>query len=310
MSQQHVTQKPNVTDDEIDLRGLFAAIWQGKWIIIAITAVFAVAAVFYALSLPNIYKSEALLAPASEQKSPGLPGQLGGLAALAGVNLGSGAGVDKTVLAIEILKSRDFIGRFIQKHDLLVELMAVKDWNISKAEFTYDSELFDTSSGKWVRDVSPPKNVVPSYQEAHSAFRKIMKVSQDNDTGMIKLSIEHYSPDLARDIVRDLITDINFEMRQRDIEEAKRSIVFIQKEINETKLADVKASLFSLIEEQTKTLMLANVRDEYAFRIVDPALVPEEKFGPKRAVIVIMIVLFSSFISMLVLVIISLRKKL
>lgn len=310
MTEQVQQQPQQPADDEIDLRELFRAIWQGKWIIIATTFVFAVAAVFYALSLPNIYKSEALLAPAAEQKSAGLSGQLGGLAALAGVNLGSGAGVDKTVLAIEILKSRDFIGRFIEKHDLLIELMAVKDWNIGKAEFTYDPELFDVSAGKWVRDVSPPKNVVPSYQEAHSAFRKIMKVSQDNDTGMVKLSIEHYSPILARDIVRDLITDINFEMRQRDIEEARRSIVFIQKEINETRLADVKASLFSLIEEQTKTLMLANVREEYAFRIVDPALVPEEKSGPKRAVIVIMIVLFSSFISILVVVIISLRKKL
>ena len=75
MSENTKPSQSGVVDDEIDLRELFAAIWQGKWIIIAVTAVFAVVSVFYALSLPNIYKSEVLLAPAGEQQAaPALPG--------------------------------------------------------------------------------------------------------------------------------------------------------------------------------------------------------------------------------------------
>ena len=54
------TSEQIITDDEIDLRELFTAIWQGKWIIIAITSLFAVASVFYAINQPNIYKSEVL----------------------------------------------------------------------------------------------------------------------------------------------------------------------------------------------------------------------------------------------------------
>ncbi len=80
----------SVADDEIDLRELFSAIWAGKWLIVCVTAIFAVASVFYALSLPDVYKSEALLAPASDSSGMKVPGQLGGLAALAGVNLGGG----------------------------------------------------------------------------------------------------------------------------------------------------------------------------------------------------------------------------
>ena len=34
-------------DDEIDLRELFSVIWQGKWLIIAITAVFAIGSVVF-----------------------------------------------------------------------------------------------------------------------------------------------------------------------------------------------------------------------------------------------------------------------
>jgi len=57
-------QSQTVADDEIDLRELFLALWKGKWIIIAITFVFALGSVLYTLSLPNIYKADALLAPA------------------------------------------------------------------------------------------------------------------------------------------------------------------------------------------------------------------------------------------------------
>ena len=88
----------NIANDEIDLRELFTVIWQGKLIVIALTILFAVASVFYAISLPNVYKSEALLAPAEAQQQGGLgalAGQFGGLASLAGVNLGAVVGLIK-----------------------------------------------------------------------------------------------------------------------------------------------------------------------------------------------------------------------
>ena len=85
LNQANTPMQNNIADDEIDLRELFTAIWQGKWVIIAITTLFAVASVFYAINQPNIYKSEALLAPAEQDKAGGLgvlSGQFGGLASL------------------------------------------------------------------------------------------------------------------------------------------------------------------------------------------------------------------------------------
>jgi uncharacterized protein involved in exopolysaccharide biosynthesis len=81
---------------------LFRTIWAGKWIITGVKALFAAGAVLYALSLPNIYKSEVLLVPIETSGGTKLSGQLGG---------GS-----KTELAIEVLKSREFLGRFIERY--------------------------------------------------------------------------------------------------------------------------------------------------------------------------------------------------
>ncbi|MDA9285265.1 hypothetical protein N9P94_00270 [Pseudomonadales bacterium] len=42
---------------------------------------------------------------------------------------------------------------------------------------------------------------------------------------------------------------------------------------------------FELIQSQTETIMLAQVRAEYLFKTIDPAVVAEEKSEPKRAMI-------------------------
>lgn len=283
---------------EIDLRESFSAIWQGKWIITAVTTVFTLAAVLYALSLPNIYQSEALLAPVTDESGLKIPGQLGGLAALAGVNIGGAAG-DKTSLAMEIIKSREFLSRFIEKHDLFVPVMAAQGWNRSDNSLVIDNKIYDVDTNTWVREVNPPFQPKPSVLEVHEELLKLFAISQDKTSRMVKVSIEHYSPYLAKNWVDALIKAINDEMRQRELTQAQRSIEYLNNQIKQTNIADVRTMLYSLIEEQTKTVMLANVRDEYVFKTVDPAVVAEKKSKPMRALIVILAFMFGLLVSIM-----------
>lgn len=300
MSEHQSATPSRVADDEIDLRELFAAIWQGKWIIAAVTSVFTVAAVFYALSLPNIYKSEALLAPVSEEAGLKIPGQLGGLAALAGVNLGGLGGGDKTGLAMEIIKSREFLGRFIEKHDLYLPIMAAEGWSRADNSLVIDSEKYDINTQQWVRKAKPPFEPKPSVLEVHEALLKKLAVSKDKATGMVKISLEHYSPYLAKAWVDELVKAINEEMRQRELTEAQRSIAYLNSQIEQTSIADVRTMLYSLIEEQTKTVMLANVRDEYVFKTVDRAVVAEKKAKPQRVLLILLVTALGFIISILI----------
>ena len=292
----------NIADDEIDLRELFAVIWQGKWLIIAITTLFAVASVVYAINQPNIYKSEALLAPAEQEGSgglAGLAGQFGGLASLAGVNLGGGSS-NKAQLAIEVLKSRQFTSDFIQKHNILPDLMAAKTWDMQTNTVVYDSEMYDAQNNKWLREVEAPFKPEPSMQEAFKVFSKIISASTDKESGMVTVSVEHVSPSVAQQWVSWLIEDINKSMKERDVLEAVKSTDFLTQQLEQTKIADIRAVLYKLVEEQTKTIMFAKVRDEYVFKTIDAALVPEEKFKPKRALICVLGVLLGGMLSVMI----------
>ena len=299
-----------IHDDEIDLKELFTTIWAGKGLIITITSVFAVLAVVYALMQPNIYRSEALLAPVQAGDSASsLASKFGGLASLAGVNLGGG-GMDKTSLAIEYIKSRAFLDSFMQNHpDVLPALMAVEKWQAGDNTLVFDAEVYDAQAGQWVREVTAPKQVKPSVQEAHIEFKKILNISQDKESSFVTLAIEHQSPFIAAQWVTWLVEDLNKVLKLKDIEQAERSIAYLQSEINNTSLSEMRSSLFELIQSQTQTIMLANASPEYIFKTVDPAVVPELKAKPKRALIAVLGTMLGGMLGVLIVLVRHFSRK-
>lgn len=296
-------------DDEIDLRELFYALWRGKWIILLTTAVFAVGGVLFALSQPNTYKSEALLAATQSSGSGGLSGSLGSLAAFAGVNIGKGNTADPKIEALAVLQSRKFIETFIEKHQLLVPLMAIESWNPDTDTVRYNADLYDTSSGEWLLD-DEGESLEPTLWEAHKAFKQVLSVSENKDSGMVTISIVSKSPFIAQQWVTLLIEDLNQWMKTQALSEAGDKIAYLQEQITRTSITELQNMFYSLIEEQYKTQMLAEVEKEFVFKTIDPAVAPEEKDGPKRALICVLATLLGGMLGVaIVLVRFAFRKE-
>lgn len=298
-------------DDEIDLGQLWAVTWAGKWWIIGISLLAAVLAAAIAIQMPNIYRAKVVLAPSEEAQGGGLKamaGQLGGLASLAGVNLNQGK-VDKAAFAQEVLKSRAFIVSFIKRHELLVPLMASKGWQQASNQLVINNERYDTVAARWLSEESSSKGPQPSDWDAFEAFQKVMNVSQDKVTGMVTITIDHYSPFLAAQWAELLVTDINNAMRDMDVSEAQRSIEFLKDHLTKTNVAEVQNIFYQLIEQQTKTIMLAEVRPEYVFKTVDPAVAPEKKEKPKRALIVVLATMLGGMLATLFVLVRGFRKN-
>ena len=276
------------THNEFDLAELAGILWRGKWLISACALSVAIIAVVATLFLPNIYQARALLAPNQQEGASGLSAlasQYGGLAGLAGIDLGADSS-DKSVLGLEILKSRKFLADFVDRRDILVPLMAARSWNPSSGALEIDAADYDAANKRWVRSVSAPRQPQPSAQEAYEEFRKILSVTEDGQTGFITVAVEHRSPTIARDWVTWLVEDLNATVMERDVSEAQQAIKYLRAQIANTQLASLQNVFYGLIEEQLKTVMLAEVTDEYLFKTIDPAVAPEKKARPRRALIV------------------------
>ena len=294
-------QTPNQYDDEIDLRELFGVLWAGKIKIIAITAVFALASVVYALSVPNQYKATALLSPAQSSGGglSGALGQLGGLASLAGVSIGGG-GSSEAQVAQEIMKSWNFIEGFIKSNDLAVEIYAAEGWSKSSNSLQINSDLYDESDSQWLVENNDTGELgPPSSWKLFQDFLGMLSVSEDKKSGLVSVSIEYYSPQIAKHWLDLYVAAINGHMQERKMAEVTRNITYLEAQIKKTNIAEMKEVFYTIIEEQIKSKMLAEASPDYAFVPVSPSMVPEEKSQPKRALICILGTLLGGMLSVL-----------
>jgi len=300
----------NQYDDEIDLRELFGVLWAGKIKIIAITAVFAVASIIYALSVPNQYKATALLAPAQSSGGglSGALGQLGGLASLAGVSLGGGESSEGQI-AQEIMKSWSYIEGFIDDNDLAVELAAAQGWSKGSNELQINDSVYDTQNKQWLVENEAGVTGPPTSWSLFQAFSERLAVSEDKKSGLVSVSIEYYSPLIAKQWVDMYVESINRFMQQRQMDKVTRNIAYLHEQIGKTSIAEMQEVFYSIIEEQTKSKMLAEASPDYAFVAVGPSMVPEQKSQPKRALMCILGTLLGGMLSVLLVLIMHYARK-
>jgi uncharacterized protein involved in exopolysaccharide biosynthesis len=290
----------NEYDDEIDLRELFSVLWASKNLIAKVTAVFAVVSVLFALSVPNQYKASTVLAPAQQDTAglAGALGQLGGLASLAGVSIGESEG-NESQMALEIMRSRSFVEAFIKDNAIEVEVFAADGWKAKTNKLSIDNDLYDIDSQMWVRNPPSGKPVEPTGWELYEEFLDLYSISQDKKTGMITVTVEYYSPFIAKEWSEKLVVAINSHMQSRKLQQVDRNIQYLEAQIEKTAIADMRGVFYTIIEEQIKNKMLAEASPEYVFETVSPAMVPEEKSQPKRALICILGTLLGGMFSII-----------
>ena len=288
-------------DDEIDLRELFRVLWAGKAWMIVIIAVFALSSISYALWLPNQYKASVLIAPAKSDQE-GLSGALtkfGGLASLAGVSIGAGESSESQI-AQEIMKSWSFIENFISKNDIAVEVFAVNGWSKEIEDVLIDDNLFDAQKDMWlIQDKDSGKLGPPKSWELFKRFSEILSVSEDKKTGFVTVSMEHYSPEIAKNWLDMYVVAINKHMQDRQVEKVTNNIAYLEEQIQKTSITEMREVFYTIIEEQTKNKMVAEASPEYAFLTIAPSMLPEQKSQPKRALVCILGTLMGGMLAVL-----------
>ena len=261
------------TEKEFSIKDIVMAIWTNRFLIIIFPLLVGSITAIYTLTLPTIYKAEVLLATSGSQNQNASTVQ-SGLAAVAGISLPSGTD-DKTLIAIETVQSKKFISEFLIRHEALPALMAPISWN-SKEDILEVGEYHG------------------SMQVAIRQFKSIFYVEKLSQVKpFVLMTITHISPTQARDWLESIVEDLNKSLSQRDVAEVKESIKYLEEQINNTNVSDLKQLFYGMIESQTSKAMLAEVRSEYAFRVIDPAIAPEFKLSPQRLVITLKSVIYS-----------------
>jgi len=142
MTEQQTTIQPTAQDDdEIDLMVLAKTFWKGRWTVIVTLLLGGVIGVFVAMTTPNEYTATTIMVPQTSGKSSSM-GSLGGLAALAGIDLNSASqsGDMSPILYPKILSSIPF------KLELMNTPVQFKDFEKPISLFDYIAKNKKTST--------------------------------------------------------------------------------------------------------------------------------------------------------------------
>jgi uncharacterized protein involved in exopolysaccharide biosynthesis len=128
----------------------------------------------------------------------------------------------------------------------------------------------------------------------------VLVIEEDPVTGVIRVTTEWEDPEIAAAWANGLVVLANQIVRNRDLTDAERSVAYLQTEIGKTNIVGLQQVLYSLIESEMKTIMLAKVKEEYAFAVVDPAVPPELRSFPHRALLVAIGTTLGGFLALMV----------
>lgn len=263
------TRALSLQDDEIRLKELIVYLWLGKWAVLGVTAAAAILAGIAAWASPRMYEAMIVVAPAENTPGSGQMGslssvapELGGLASLAGLTLGTDS---RKAQYVAVLESDALTERYIEENHLLPVLYA---------------RLWDARAGRWkAHDATE----MPTPWKALQRFkRRIRAITTDHGTGLVTLTITWRNPEVAARWANGLVKMTNDYLRAKAIAESERNIAYLDEQAARTDVVGVKQAIYALMQNEIDTEMLARGTDEYALKVVDPALAPELPSSPKK----------------------------
>ena len=257
-------------DDEFAVVPFFWIVWDQKYLVLAISLICGVIATIFALTATPMYRAQIIVTQARDNGMGGsgsLMGQLGGLASMAGLDLGANGEHPERPA---VLASRGLVDAFVKRYSLAPVI---------------NRNTKQPTSDWW----------------AVESFRaRVIDIHEEKLKGTTTITIDWRDPVVAARWANDFVALANELLRTRAIQESTRNIEYLNKQLPQTSVVEIQQAIYHLIEAETKTLMVAHGRAEYAFTVVDPAVVPEFRVSPRRTLIVVSGLFAGGFLGSLV----------
>ncbi|MDY7033780.1 MAG: Wzz/FepE/Etk N-terminal domain-containing protein [Thermodesulfobacteriota bacterium] len=281
-------------EEEITFIDYWQVIWKWKILIILIVVAGVLISGIKSLYQVDIYRSEAVIIPIEQGETGGVSSlmqQLGGIPGMAMTGSSSSE-------IVNILNSKILREKVIKRYNLL-PVFFYEQWDKERNDWKREKKKrgFKLNPFALIRKLihkikpDPPRNPgkiekgksgSPTMWDGLRALNSITGVSKNVRDNTVRISIEFYDPEMAAKIVHYFLDTLIHYMTN----EAKR-VATINKKYLEQQLAKtsdplIRQKVYNLIAQQIEAAMMSEVKENFAFKLIDPPRVPDRKVKPNR----------------------------
>lgn len=249
----------------------------------------------------DIYQATAVITPISPEGSSGsslsiLSQQFGGIP---GISLPSSASTSEIV---NLLNTNMIREKMIEKYDLMPVLLHAR-WDNQKKEWKRGEESGFTLNPlgllKRAVDGQPANPGTPSTWDGLRALQGIISINNDVKRSTITISVDYYDPAMAATLVNYLLATLTEHMSSEAKKAANSKKSYLEGQLRSTADPLIRQKIYSLISQQIETAMMSEMKEEFAFKVIDPPKAPDRKIKPQRSTMVTVSFAVSLFLGIL-----------
>lgn len=283
---------------DLDITEIFSIIYQYRVFVISFTLCTSLILLTILLFMPNKYSSEALFYtssdPGSTSSSMRSLAALSSFGGLAGISLPASDVAEHDISEARI-KSRNFLEALIKEKDIRNNIYAANGFDFTKKKITYNQRLLNNRS--------------PDIDDIHKKYIKMLNVSRNKVSGIMSISIEHYSPYFAAEMIDVILKKLDDISREESLKEIEDSISYLEEKKINTNESEIQDSINALIKSNLEKLMLANIKEEYLVVVISEPFVPKYKSSPPKTLFLIIGFISALFLSILLSFVLNFFKK-
>ncbi len=257
-----------IYEDEISLLNYVKVILKHKKLICYIVGIVVAVTIIISLLMTPVFEAKAVIAPATKN------GETSGtslVAAQFGISVPTSSNMPEIV---NLLKSNILMEKIIKKHNLLTVFFKEKN----------------------LRGKSDSQNTWKGIRYLQNALT-IRPNQKDNS---IQVSMQFKDPKTVADIMNYTLLELTDHMSNEARRVAETNKQYLESQIEKTADPFIRTKIYSLIAQQIETAMMAEVKENFAFKILDPPRVPDKKIKPKRTQMVIIAFLVALFLGVFI----------
>jgi uncharacterized protein involved in exopolysaccharide biosynthesis len=238
--------------DETNLLDYVRIILKHRLLVFCVVGITVVVTAIVSLLTKPTYEAKALISPPG--KSTDVSGM--GMAALAvqfGISSPASANMSELV---NLLKSNILKEKTIKRYDLMPILFEKVPFN-NKTEEQKMWAGIGSLSGK-------------------------LKVTTNLKENSIQLSMKFKDPKMAASILSYMLAELTDYMSDEARRVSETNKKYLEQEVEKTADPFIRTKIYSLIAQQVESSMMAQVKENFAFKVLDPPRAPDQRIAPKR----------------------------